>query len=185
MPPPPAARAKVLYAYAEILAESGERAATLDAVAKRAGVSKGGLLYHFASKAALADGLAQLADDLFADDVVEMRNADAGPIDFMLRTSHHLDERFELIYHAVSRLAMRGHPAAQAAIESAYAQWHQALIDAGADRAAAATILLIADGLSVRSATFGSDAMVNLGGVSIDDVIGVARDVDRLRRRDG
>lgn len=182
MPPPPAARVKVLHAYAEILAESGERAATLDAVAKRAGVSKGGLLYHFASKAALADGLTEFADELIADDVVAMRGADAGPVDFLLRTSHHLDERFELIYHAVSRLAQRGHARAQACVESAYGQWHQALIDAGADRATAATILLIADGLSVRSATFGADAGVNLRDVSIDDVIGVAREIEALRR---
>ncbi|MGO1278571.1 MAG: TetR/AcrR family transcriptional regulator, partial [Cellulosimicrobium funkei] len=54
MPPPPAARAKVLRAFASLLVEQGERAATLEAVAERAGVSKGGLLYHFGSKDALA-----------------------------------------------------------------------------------------------------------------------------------
>src|SRR5690606_13182471 len=47
VPPAPAARAKVLDAFVSILLEHGERAATLDAVAAAAGVSKGGLLYHF------------------------------------------------------------------------------------------------------------------------------------------
>jgi AcrR family transcriptional regulator len=46
-------RAKLLCAAADICAESGGHSLTLDAVAQRAGVSKGGLLYHFPSKDAL------------------------------------------------------------------------------------------------------------------------------------
>ena len=55
MPPAPAARERVLDAFESILVEHGERTATLDAVAESAGVSKGGLLYHFGSKQALVD----------------------------------------------------------------------------------------------------------------------------------
>ena len=51
------ARDRVLDAYETLLIEAGPGAATLDAVAAAAGVSKGGLLYHFASKDALAAGL--------------------------------------------------------------------------------------------------------------------------------
>ncbi|MES2867584.1 MAG: TetR family transcriptional regulator, partial [Actinomycetota bacterium] len=54
---PPLARERVLDAFEEILISSGERTATLDATAKAAAVSKGGLLYHFASKDDLADGM--------------------------------------------------------------------------------------------------------------------------------
>src|SRR5690606_1251603 len=57
MPRPPLARERVLDAYETILLTEGERAATLEGVAAAAGVSKGGLLYHFASKDQLADGL--------------------------------------------------------------------------------------------------------------------------------
>lgn len=46
----PVARGAVLDAFESLLIEVGERAATLDAVAGRAGVSKGGLLYHFPNK---------------------------------------------------------------------------------------------------------------------------------------
>lgn len=183
MPPAPVARIKVLYAYAEILADGGERAATLDAVAKRAGVSKGGLLYHFASKKALADGLAAYLDELVAADVGIMRTYPDGPVAYLLRTSHHLDERFELIYQGVVGLAMRAHPAAQASIAASYRMWQQELIDAGADRATAATILLIADGLSVRSVALGPEGSEGLGGVGIEEVVAVAKDVDALRRR--
>lgn len=53
----PSARDRVLDAYETLLIEAGPAAATLDAVAAAAGVSKGGLLYHFASKEALIAGL--------------------------------------------------------------------------------------------------------------------------------
>lgn len=51
------AREKVLKAAESIASEVGGHGLTLDAVAERAGVSKGGLLYHFPSKDALLEGL--------------------------------------------------------------------------------------------------------------------------------
>ena len=50
---PPRAREKVLDAFEALLIDDGERAATMDATARQAGVSKGGLLYHLESKVAL------------------------------------------------------------------------------------------------------------------------------------
>ncbi|MGW5269929.1 TetR/AcrR family transcriptional regulator [Rhodococcus sp. NPDC003994] len=46
-------RDRILDALEEILVRDGTDKATLDAVAARAGVSKGGLLYHFPSKDAM------------------------------------------------------------------------------------------------------------------------------------
>jgi AcrR family transcriptional regulator len=51
--PKTSARDKILVAAVEIAHENGAGNLSLDAVAARAGVSKGGLLYHFPSKAAL------------------------------------------------------------------------------------------------------------------------------------
>ena len=50
-------REHILDTYVDLLIRSGERAATLDAVATAAKVSKGGLLYHFSSKKALLEAL--------------------------------------------------------------------------------------------------------------------------------
>ncbi len=50
-------RDRILRALREVIAGGGTDAVTLDAVAAAAGVSKGGLLYHFPSKAALYTGL--------------------------------------------------------------------------------------------------------------------------------
>lgn len=52
-------RSRVLDAAEQIIQERGVPALTLDAAAREAGVSKGGLLYHFASKEALVEGLMQ------------------------------------------------------------------------------------------------------------------------------
>ncbi len=50
-------RDKLLRAAEEVVRIDGAQALTLDAVYKRAGVSKGGLLYHFPTKEALLDGM--------------------------------------------------------------------------------------------------------------------------------
>jgi AcrR family transcriptional regulator len=50
-------RERILRALRDILARTGNASVTLEAVAAEAGVSKGGLLYHFPSKSALYLGL--------------------------------------------------------------------------------------------------------------------------------
>ena len=51
------ARESLLEAAHGWVLENGTAGFTLDAVAQRAGVSKGGLLYHFASKDALLEAM--------------------------------------------------------------------------------------------------------------------------------
>ena len=55
----PSSRKKILAAAAELATESGPGSLSLDAVASRAGVSKGGLLYNFPTKAKLMQGLVE------------------------------------------------------------------------------------------------------------------------------
>lgn len=52
-------RIDLLQAASQIVIEKGVDALTLDAVAKQAGVSKGGLLYHFPNKEALMKGMVE------------------------------------------------------------------------------------------------------------------------------
>ena len=71
-PLPSSSRAKILDAAVQVALRDGILAMTLDAVAKEAGVSKGGLIYHFRSK-----------DDLIAAMLVHFRSKtrahDRGP----------------------------------------------------------------------------------------------------------
>lgn len=52
-------RERILDAFERLVTGSGERAATIAGVAEEAGLSKGGLLYHFGSKTALVEGLVE------------------------------------------------------------------------------------------------------------------------------
>ena len=52
-PAPPGARDRILDAAEQLVSAQGASNLTLDAVAQSAGVSKGGLLYHYPSKDAL------------------------------------------------------------------------------------------------------------------------------------
>src|ERR1700722_13833043 len=55
----PNSREKILAAAADVARETGPGSLSLDAVASRAGVSKGGLLYNFPTKAKLMQGLVE------------------------------------------------------------------------------------------------------------------------------
>jgi len=67
----PSNRDRILDALQELIVEIGAGNVALDAIALRAGVSKGGLLYHFPSKsdlfAALAVRLAASIDQMIVD----------------------------------------------------------------------------------------------------------------------
>ena len=80
---PPAAREAVLDAFERIIITDGERTATLDATARAAGVSKGGLLYHFGSRHALIAGLIERLHRLVDDDVERIHSAPDGPISYL------------------------------------------------------------------------------------------------------
>ncbi|MGF6775140.1 TetR/AcrR family transcriptional regulator [Paraburkholderia sp. GAS334] len=61
---PELVRKELLDVTLQILVDEGPHAVTLDAVSKRAGVTKGGLQHHFRSKQALLDAL---CDQLFEE----------------------------------------------------------------------------------------------------------------------
>ncbi|WP_262299351.1 TetR/AcrR family transcriptional regulator [Microvirga sesbaniae] len=61
-------RERILDAAAELVSEIGSGRLTLDTVAERAGLSKGGLLYNFSTKDALLQGMVQrLVDEVAAE----------------------------------------------------------------------------------------------------------------------
>jgi AcrR family transcriptional regulator len=72
-------RDRILEAGYAIAGQSGVAAVTLDAVADRAGVSKGGLLYHFPSKEALVSGMVDGLCRSFAELADAAARADPEP----------------------------------------------------------------------------------------------------------
>ncbi|GAA2068688.1 TetR/AcrR family transcriptional regulator [Microbacterium hatanonis] len=154
---PPRARESVLDAFARILSDDGERAATMDATAREAGVSKGGLLYHFGSKEALEAGLMERMEALAVDDIEEIKRAPEGPVAAFMRTSIHTGSVLDQAIVAVSRLAQNGSAPAVEALRRVRVLWEEALRPLAKDETALQLILLVSDGLYFNNAlTVGS-----------------------------
>ncbi|WP_306232190.1 TetR/AcrR family transcriptional regulator [Agrococcus beijingensis] len=145
-------RAQLLDAYESLLIEGGERAATVQAVADRAGVSKGGLLYHFGSKAALEAGLIERLDELGAADIQALREAD-DMVETFLRTSVASGSPLDRAIVAVVRLAQAPSGAlARAALQRQDDDYAAALTERLGDEELALAIVLLSDGVYLRSA---------------------------------
>jgi len=87
-------RQRILRALRDILARSGNASVTLEAVAVEAGVSKGGLLYHFPSKSEMYLGLlADVRDSVTADmaDAVQRSGAARGFLEYSEPTGQNAD----------------------------------------------------------------------------------------------
>ncbi|MBA1155595.1 TetR/AcrR family transcriptional regulator [Microvirga mediterraneensis] len=73
-------REKILDAAAELVAEIGAGRLTLDAVAEKAGLSKGGLLYNFPTKEALLQGMIQrMIDQVTSEKDALRETVEPGP----------------------------------------------------------------------------------------------------------
>lgn len=146
---------RLLNAFEELLIDGGERSATLGAVAAAAGVSKGGLLYHFASKDALVE--AQLARLVIwaAEDTENIRTAPAGPVEYLIRTSVNTGSALDRSFIATTRLAQGRHEQAIDTLETIRRGWLKVIEDSVGDHDTAVAIMLVSDGLYGNSSLAG------------------------------
>ncbi len=169
------ARDRVLDAYETLLIEAGPGATTLDAVAAAAHVSKGGLLYHFASKDALAAGLLDRLRERSAADAEMIRTAPEG-------AAHHLHTSapgggvpggLTRTYLAALRVTdhLRDAAALREALAAVDADALAALRDRLGDPVLAWLVQLVGDGLYLRT----------LIGTPLPEGLGVDDLLDRLR----
>jgi AcrR family transcriptional regulator len=173
---PAATRDRLVDAFGRLVVGSGARSATLEAVAALAGVSKGGLLYHFASKDALVDGLLARLARLADADLERMRSAPEGPAEYYVRTSAtealspNLDQLSTALI-ATLRLAQEGETRATAAYAAVNDAWRGLIEEQlGGDHGLARLVQLIGDGL------WGSASM----GIPVDDLDDILDQVRRL-----
>ncbi|MFT4213410.1 MAG: helix-turn-helix domain-containing protein [Microbacterium sp.] len=152
---PPHAREIVLDAFERLLVDEGQRAATMDATSRAAGVSKGGLLYHFASKEALESGLIERLHALVEADIAAMTSAAEGPIAYFLRSSAMDDDPLDRAIIAVSRLAQGGNQSASRVLRNIRDRWANAIAPHTKDDASLDLVMLVADGLYFNNALEG------------------------------
>ena len=145
----------MLDAFEQILLEEGERAATMDATARAAGVSKGGLLYHFASKDALAAGIVERLRTLVDADVEMMAASPEGPVAYFLRSSIMQNDPIDRAILATSRLAQDGNSSASEALRDVREKWADAVRPHTKDAASVDLVMLVGDGLYFNNALDG------------------------------
>lgn len=146
----PSTRNRILNAYEHVLLTQGERAATLDAVAEVADVSKGGLIYHFASKAALVEGLLGRLRVLLEHDLAHMRADPRRAVEHYLRTSVN-DHEGVRTFLAAQSLVLAGDRAVATEVLHMGRAWLQALETHIGDPVLAKVVQLIGDGLSLEN----------------------------------
>lgn len=176
-------RDALLAAYQTLLLAEGQRATTLEAVAAEAGVSKGGLLYHFKSKEALAEGLIDRLDALVGGDREAMRTADDGPSRYYVRTSVWTDSPLDRALVAVAQLAQESHAGAREAMARAREEWLALILEEVGHRPTAHAILLIGDGLYFDAALTGGTTPADAEHIATDELMPVINHLLENARR--
>lgn len=144
-------RQAILQAARRVVQASSVAALTLDAVAREAGVSKGGLLYHFPSKDALLAGMIeQLVESFDADLHAAAADEPAGRPGRWARAYAKSTcapdwEPMDLSADLLAAAALN--PGLLEPLRARYAAWQQLLLADGIDPTLATLVRLAADGL--------------------------------------
>lgn len=152
--PSDATRESLLEAAKRVMQRDGAGNLTLDAVAKEAGVSKGGLLYHFPSKGDLLRGLVLAGGDHMRRDLEEQTRLMPGPNGFaraFLRFSTFgppddiCKPPSELIWSMLGATA--NDPSLLTPIRETQAEWVERLAEESIDPDVANLMLIVGRGL--------------------------------------
>lgn len=140
----------ILNAANRIVLEQGVERLTLEQVAAAAGISKGGLLYHFPNKEALIKGMINHYLERFTQDFSRAADAegeDAGRWNRSYLTTTFADN--ERTPHLSSGLlaAVATDPGLLAPLQERFQEWVALLDRDGIDQTTAAIVRLVADGL--------------------------------------
>ena len=145
-------RTLLFEAASRILRAGGLNHLTLAAVAREAGLSKGGLLYHFPTKEALIEALFEYHNDLFESRLAELAAAQADRPGAWLRayarasieqiTDPETASLYSSLFAAEERYAT-----AHRLMRQKYARWQTQVDDCGLEPDWASLIRLTVDGL--------------------------------------
>jgi AcrR family transcriptional regulator len=140
-------RERLLDAAVAVVRRDGAQSLTLEKVAHEAGVSKGGLLYHFKSKRQLLDAMVER----WLDDWQAQIDAEAGEAGFLTGYVHatHLGSAGPREREAEFGLlaALIGEPAVLEVVRERYRDWQEQVVATSDDPVEATVARLATDGL--------------------------------------
>ncbi|MDA0181467.1 TetR/AcrR family transcriptional regulator [Solirubrobacter phytolaccae] len=138
MTPTTGTRDRLLDAAGTVVHRDGAQALTLDAVAKEASVSKGGLLYHFKSKNDLVQAM---VDRWLSQFGAEMEEADEAFVRGYIKASTPDEHELGML------AALVADPSLLVAVRDQYGIWQDRVQREGRDPVDATVARLAADGL--------------------------------------
>ena len=148
-----ATRAKLLQAASQVVIDRGVEALTLDAVARQADVSKGGLLYHFPNKNALIINLGEQLLQNFETALQNEFEQDDAPetpgqwLRAYVRSTERMSKESLALVARLSSILVEMPPELLQSVEAYEQRWHQRLESDGLDPVQATIIQLAIDGL--------------------------------------
>lgn len=143
-------RDRILDALQRILVRQGTGAVTLESVAAEAGVSKGGLLYHFRSKQAMLQGLVQRLGESAEAEFEQAGRVGVDVVRYFLEASQPASDEEMALYWSVIAALRSTEELSEADTEvlaRVFAHWSKLLTDYIGDPVLAETIRLVGDGL--------------------------------------
>jgi TetR/AcrR family transcriptional regulator, acrAB operon repressor len=167
-------RARLVAATWELLAEGGSRAATVQAVAERAGISRGSIAWHFGSKEGLVVAVVNSAFDMLCDRIAEAFDQSGGSGWGHMLAAEAValnDERFRIF----GTLALEA-ITEQGPVASAFIEGHRRVRDLYADQITKQG--LVVDGVDPRDVAAALRAMtlgLNIQRRFDDDIISLER----------
>lgn len=174
-------REHILDTYVNLLIHTGERAATLDAVATAAKVSKGGLLYHFSSKKALLEALAERTITLAEEDFETMAQAPEGASAYYINSSIPSNNPFDRALIALSRLAQNNNELTQRTLARVQEGWHSLILAELGDEHIARAVLLLGDGMYYNAAFGGATTSAQTADILTSDRAALERALQVLK----
>lgn len=147
--PRPSSKDRLLDAAAEVLLSDGADSLTLEAVATRAGVSKGGLFYHFPTKQALVAAMVERLIGAFDQALAQAGNRPGdylrAYIEATIPERHTADAPADRVTAALLAGVLVD-PAGLQPLRERFAAWQERLTGDGIDPAAATAVRLAVDG---------------------------------------
>lgn len=144
-------REVLLDALETLLLAGGSSAATLEAVAATAGVSKGGLLYHFASKEALYQGFLDRMVVQSRAEAEQILDAPQGVVAAYLDVSFVADDPSTRTILAALRLAGVPEVDVEAALAESFRFWYDTISRRIDDPVLARIVQLVGDGFYLHA----------------------------------
>lgn len=145
-------REQIFEACSRILRRDGLSSLTLQAVADEAGVSKGGLLYHFATKQALVEALFEYHNQIFEDRLQALLAAEDDTPGAFLRayaraSAEQVADPENASFFASLFAAEEKYASAHQLMRQKYIAWQAAIEDSGLSQDWAMLLRLAVDGL--------------------------------------